>query len=71
MTEVSNQQGASSVPIQTVWDKYFRMDESAQKNTQTGNAHFNSLEEVKACFAQMDTDNIVMVDGDNVIQTTN
>jgi hypothetical protein len=47
------------------------MDENEQKNPKTGNAYFNSLDEFKACFADMDKDSICMVDGENVIQTTN
>ena len=46
ITEVKVEQNKSKVPINAVWQKFFQLDDEAQKNPNTGKVFFQSKQEL-------------------------
>lgn len=69
ISEISNQESTSKVPVNAIWKKYFDLPNDKQKNGETGQAFLNSKEELKHALEQMEADDLTMMDGDDVILT--
>ena len=67
--EISNQIGKGKVPTKEIWQRYFKMSDDAQKNPQTGKAFLENREELLEALRQMESEDLVMVDGDDVYLT--
>lgn len=62
--------GKLRVPIASVWQKYFNLDDEMQKNPGTSKHYFQNKQEMKRAIESMEADDLVMISGDDVIITT-
>lgn len=69
ITDISNQERTSKIPLSSIWKKYFDLPDDSQKNGETGKAFLNSKEDLKRTLDQMEADDLTMMDGDDVILT--
>jgi hypothetical protein len=69
ISEVSNSSGNQKVPIKDIWQKYFGLPDDQQKNAATNSAYLQSKDELIATLQQMESDDLLMIDGDHIILT--
>ena len=65
----ANASGSGKVAVAAIWQKYFALDDAQQRNASTGKAHLNSKDELVKVLEHMETDDLCMLDGDDVILT--
>jgi len=67
ITEVKAEQNKSKVPINTVWQKFFQLDDEAQKNPQTNKVYFQSKQEMHRALESMEVDDLIVINNDDII----
>ena len=65
----ANASGSGKVAVAAIWQKYFALEDAQQRNASTGKAHLNSKDELVKVLEHMETDDLCMLDGDDVILT--
>ena len=56
----------SKIPINSVWQRYFNLDDDQQKNPGTGKPHFQNKEQMVRAIEAMEADDLVMKTGEDV-----
>ena len=64
------QGGKSKIAINSVWQKYFNMDDEAQKNPSTNKQYFQTKQEMRRAIEAMEADDLVVIAGDDVVITS-
>ena len=59
--------GDSKVAIARLWQSYFTLDKKDQTDPDTGEAFFETKEQFKACLRDMEDEDLIAVEGENVI----
>lgn len=55
------------MPIVSVWQKYFNLDDEAQKNPNSNKHYFQNKQELKRAIESMEADDLVIINGDDVL----
>ena len=69
LSDATSATGASRVPISTLWQRYFKLPDAEQLNTESGAAFLNGKDELIDALQHMEAEDLVALDGDHVIVT--
>jgi len=67
--EFSNSRGSGAVPITALWAQYYNSPEERKTNERTGRRWLTTRDELVRALEQLESDDLVMIDGDDVIVT--
>ena len=59
--------GDTKIAIARLWQRYFTLDKKDQTDPDTGESFFETKEQFKACLRHMEDEDLIAVEGDNVI----
>lgn len=67
ITEVKQETNKSRIPIDAVWQKFFKLDDDAQKNPNTNKHYFQTKQELQRALQSMEADDLIVISNDDIL----